>query len=284
MGKLHDQMKMDLELKGFSEKTCQCYLRGVRPFVRHYQRCPTELGTEEIRTYLHYLITECGLSQSYVNQAYSALKFFYVTTLGRSWDVRRIPRSKRARKLPIVLSQEELSSLFSATRNRKHRVILVTLYSAGLRLSEGTHLQVGDLDSDRMTIRVRAGKGARDRYTVLAQRTLDLLRAYWRLEHPGTWLFPGQPAGQPLSERRVQKILAKSRVEAGITQAITVHSLRHSFATHLLESGVDIYHIQRLLGHTPVKTTAGYLHLTPRELAQVISPLDRWASFELRPL
>ena len=284
MGQLHDQMKMDLELKGFSEKTCQCYLRGVRQFVRHYQRCPSELGTEEIRTYLHYLITERGLSQSYVNQAYSALKFFYVTTLGRTWDVRRIPRSKRARKLPIVLSQEELSSLFSATRNRKHRVILVTLYSAGLRLSEGTHLQVGDLDSDRMTIRVCAGKGAKDRYTVLAQRTLDLLRAYWRLERPGTWLFPGQQAGQPLSERSVQKILAKSRVEAGITKAITVHSLRHSFATHLLESGVDIYHIQRLLGHTTVKTTAGYLHLTPRELAQVISPLDRWASFELRPL
>ncbi len=284
MGKLHDQMKMDLELKGYSEKTRQCYLERVAQFARHYQRSPVELGTEEIRTYLHALITERGLSQSYINQAYSALKFFYVTTLGRSWDVRRIPRTKRVQTLPVVLSEEELVSLFSVIRNVKHRALLVTLYSAGLRVGEGTRLQVSDLDSDRMTIRVRGGKGGKDRYTVLAQRTLEVLRDYWRWGRPRTWLFPGQPTDQPLSTRSVQKIMGRSRVQAGITKAITVHSLRHSFATHLIESGVDIYHLQRLLGHTTVKTTARYVHLTPHELAQVVSPLDRWASFELPPL
>ena len=284
MGKLHDQMKMDLELKGYSEKTRQCYLERVAQFARHYQRSPAELGTEEIRTYLHYLITERGLSQSYINQAYSALKFFYATTLGRSWDVRRIPRTKRVQTLPVVLSEEELVSLFSVIRNVKHRALLVTLYSAGLRVSEGTRLQVSDLDSDRMTIRVRGGKGGKDRYTVLAQRTLEVLRDYWRWGRPRTWLFPGQPTDQPLSTRSVQKIMGRSRVQAGITKAITAHSLRHSFATHLIESGVDIYHIQRLLGHSTVKTTARYVHLTPHDLGQVVSPLDRWASFELSSL
>jgi site-specific recombinase XerD len=284
MGQLYDQMKMDLELKGYSEKTRQCYLARMVQFAGHFQRSPAELGTEEIRTYLHSLLMERGLSQSYINQAYSALKFFYVTTLGRGWDVRRIPRSKRTQRLPVVLSEEELSALFSVTRNVKHRALLVTLYSAGLRVSEGTQLQVSDIDSDRMTIRVRAGKGGKDRYTVLAQRTLELLREYWRWARPRDWLFPGQPATQPLSSRSVQKVLTRSREQAGITKAITVHSLRHSFATHLIESGVDIYHLQRLLGHTTVKTTARYVHLTPHELARVVSPLDRWASFELPPL
>ena len=199
MGKLHDQMKMDLELKGYSEKTRQCYLRGVREFVRHFQCSPEALGTEEIRTYLHYLTTERQLSQSYINQVYSALRFFYETTLGRSWDVRRIPRVKRAQKLPVVLSEAELHSVFGVTRNAKHRTILVTLYSAGLRLGEVTQLQAGDIDSDRMTIHVRGGKGAKDRYTVLAQRTLDVLPM-------GAWSSPGCgcfPVRRPVRPYRI---------------------------------------------------------------------------------
>jgi len=274
MGKLHDQMKRDLELKHYSPKTRSCYLASVKSFALHFHRSPAELSDEEIREYLHYLIEEKRASQSVISQSYSALKFLYETTLKKDWNGFRIPRSKMGKRLPVVLSQQEVQALFSATRNLKHRALLMTIYSAGLRVSEVVHLKVSDIDSQRMVIRVQQGKGAKDRYTLLAQRTLEVLRDYWRAYRPEEWLFPGQPAKGFLSVSSVQKILGKVLQEAGIKKHATVHTLRHSFATHLLEAGTDLYHIQRLLGHTTAKTTTIYLHLSRKDLGGVRSPID----------
>jgi integrase/recombinase XerD len=274
MGRLHDQMKRDLELKNYSPKTRSAYLTSVRSFALHFHRSPDELGDQEIREYLHYLLTDKKVSQSAISQAYSALKFFYGTTLKRDWDGFRIPRVKMRKKLPIVLSQHEIQALFSVIRNLKHRAILITIYSAGLRLNEALHLKVSDIDSQRMMIRVQQGKGDKDRYTLLAKRTLDILRDYWREYRPQDWMFYGQSRERPLSTRAAEKVFDKAIHQAGIKKPATVHTLRHSFATHLLEAGTDLYHIQHLLGHTTPKTTAIYLHLSRKELAKVISPLD----------
>jgi len=274
MGRLHDQMKRDLELKNYSPKTRSCYLASVRSFALHFHRSPDELGDSEIREYLHYLLTDRKVSQSTMSQAYSGLKFFYETTLKKDWDGFRIPRVKMRKKLPVVLSQQEVQVLFSVIRNLKHRAILMTIYSAGLRLNEAVHLRVSDIDSQRMMIRVEQGKGAKDRYTLLAKRTLDILREYWRAYRPRDWLFYSRSFERPLSSRTVQVVLERALYQAGIQKPATVHTLRHSFATHLLEAGTDLYHIQHLLGHTTPKTTAIYLHLSRKDLVSVISPID----------
>ena len=274
MEKLYEQMKVDLELKNLSPRTRICYLTWVKSFAHHFHRSPEEMGDQEIREYLHYLIQEKKASQSGVSQAYSALKFFYETTLKRDWNGYRIPRVRKGKKLPVVLSQQEIQAIFSATRNLKHRAVLMTIYSAGLRISEVVHLKVVDLDSQRMVIRVEQGKGQKDRYTLLAQRTLDVLRDYWKEYRPQGWLFPGKPITEPLSVSAVQRVFEKALLRAGIKKPASVHTLRHSFATHLLEAGTDLFHIQRLLGHTSLKTTAIYLHLSRKDLGGVTSPLD----------
>lgn len=274
MDQLHEQLQCDLSLKGYSPKTCQCYLACVDTFLRHFQGPPEALGREEIRAYLHSLLTEGQVSQSHLNQVYSALKFFYETTLRQDWSAFRIPRVRQAKRLPVVLSRQELEALFSVTRSLKHRAVLMTIYSAGLRLAEATHLQIADIDSTQMLIRVRQGKGQKERYTLLAQRTLQVLRQYWRQEHPVAWLFPGQCREQPLSSRAVQKVMEQAVTRSQVRPAATVHSLRHSFATHLLEAGVGLPHIQRLLGHRQLTTTAIYLHTTRQELSRITSPLD----------
>jgi integrase/recombinase XerD len=274
MGRLQDQMRMDLELKNLSPRTRSCYLTWMRSFALHFHRSPDELGEQEIRDYLHYLIQVKKGSQSGVSQAYSALKFFYETTLKRDWNGFRIPRVQKGKKLPVVLSQQEIQAIFSATRNLKHRVVLMTIYSAGLRISEVVHLKVSDIDSQRMTIRVQQGKGQKDRYTLWSQRTLEVLRAYWKEYRPSGWLFPGKPETEPLSVSSVQRVFEKVLLRARIKKPASVHTLRHSFATHLLEAGTDLYHIQRLLGHTSPKTTAIYLHLSRKNLGGLTSPLD----------
>jgi site-specific recombinase XerD len=274
MGKLHDQMKMDLELKNLSPRTRSCYLTWVRSFALYFHRSPEELGDQEIREYLHHLIQEKKASQSAISQAYSALKFFYETTLKRDWNGFKIPRVQVRKKLPVVLSQEEIQAILSAVGNLKHRALLMTIYSAGLRLSEVVHLKVSDIDSQRMMIRVQQGKGEKDRYTLLAQRTLEVLRDYWREYRPSDWLFPGKPATRPLSVSSVQRVFEKVLLRARVKKPASVHTLRHSFATHLLEAGTDLYHIQRLLGHTTLKTTAVYLHLSRKDLGDVTSPVD----------
>jgi len=224
MGRLHDQMKRDLELKNYSPKTRSCYLASVRGFALHFHRSPDEMGDQEIREYLHYLIKDKKVSQSAVNQAYSALKFFYETTLKRDWNGFRIPRVKMRKRLPVVLSQQEIQAFFSVIRNLKHRAILMTIYSAGLRLNEVVHLKVSDIDSQRMMIRVQQGKGDKDRYTLLAKRTLDILREYWREYRPRDWLFYSRSFEKPLSSRAVQVVFDKALDQAGIKKPATVHT------------------------------------------------------------
>jgi site-specific recombinase XerD len=267
-------MKMDLELKNFSPKTTACYLASMVRFVRHYGRSPVEMGEEEIRNYLHFLMKERKVSQSSINQAYSAMKFFYETTIGRQWNGIRIPRLKNRKRLPVVLSKQEVVSLLEGLSNRKHRAILAIIYSGGLRVGEATRLKIRDIDSKRMMIRVRAGKGNKDRYTLLGKRALVELRGYFLADRPVEWLFPGRDPAKPISVSSVERVFKQVLNRAGIKKKATVHTLRHSFATHLLESGTDLYYIQRLLGHRSANTTAIYLHIAGKDLAGIKSPVD----------
>jgi len=274
MGRLREQMKGDLELKGLSLNTQEIYLWHVSHFARHFNKSPRHLGEKEIKEYLLYLIREKKLSSSTVNLCYSALKFLYERTLKRNWVMEKIPYTKRERGLPVVLDKEEVESLFSATNNLKHRAILMLIYSSGLRVSEASHFKISDIDSKRMLLRVREGKGSKDRYSILSNVALEVLREYWRQYRPKEWLFPGRSSYKPLSVRSIQRIFKKAKNLAGIKKPATVHTLRHAFATHLLEAGTNLHHIQLLLGHRHIKTTTIYLHVSRKELFRIVSPLD----------
>ena len=276
MGKLRDQMEMDMKLRRFSPKTIACYLGCMKGVAKHFRKSPAELGDEEIRAYLYYLMEERKASQSVLVQTYSALKFFFENTLQKQWNAIRIPRCKQRRKLPGVLTREEVESILSATKNLKHRAILMTIYSAGLRIGEVTRLKASDIDSGRMMIRVNEGKGLKDRYTLLGERNLEMLRRYWKAYRPLEWLFPGRNASDPVSISAIQRVFKTSLEKAGIRKKASVHTLRHCFATHLLESGTDLYYIQRLLGHKSAGTTSVYLHITGKDIGKIKSPLDSW--------
>ncbi|MBW1898895.1 MAG: site-specific integrase [Deltaproteobacteria bacterium] len=273
MGELKDRMKMDMELRNFSPRTIEAYLNCMKKYTFHYGISPEKLGDDDIRNYLYYLLKEKGASQPAINQAYSALKFCYEKTLGRDWNDKRIPRSKIPKKLPVVLAQEEIQSIFSSTNNLKHRAVFKTIYSGGLRINEATHLNVTDIDSKRMLIKV-LGKGNKDRYTLLGEKALEILRIYWKVHHPSEWLFPSRIPDQPISDSTVQKAFKAALHKSGVKKKASVHTLRHSFATHLLEAGTDLFYIQRLMGHTTAKTTSIYLHVTRKDLAKVKSPVD----------
>ncbi len=274
MGKLRDQMEMDMRLRRFSPKTIACYLGCMKGIAKYFRKSPAELGDEEIRAYLHYLMEERKVSQSVLVQSYSALKFFFENTLQKPWNAFRIPRCKQRRKLPGVLTREEVESILSATKNLKHRAILMTIYSAGLRIGEVTRLKVCDIESGRMMIRVNEGKGLKDRYTLLGERNLELLRCYWKAYRPLEWLFPGRNASDPVSISAIQRVFKTSLEKAGIKKKASVHTLRHCFATHLLESGTDLYYIQRLLGHKSAGTTSVYLHIAGKDIGKIKSPID----------
>lgn len=274
MGKLRDQMEMDMKLRRLRPRTISCYLDRMRSVSIHFGKSPAELTEEEIRRYLYHLIEERKASQAVISQSYSALKFFFENTLQRQWDGLKIPRSKQQKKLPGVLSKREVELIFSCTSNLKHCAILMTTYSAGLRISEATRLKVSDIDSERMTIRVNEGKGFKDRYTLLGVRNLEILRRYYKAYRPSEWLFPGRNPSEPVSVSCVQRVFKASVHKAGIKKKASVHTLRHSFATHLLESGVDLYYIQRLLGHNSASTTSVYLHVTGKDIGKIRSPID----------
>ncbi len=276
MGTLRERMQKELILKGLSPSTQKIYLSEVEKFIRHYRRAPGSLGSAEIKEYLHYLITQKGVASSAINQAYSALKFFYHNTLGRPWEFTAIPRTRCPKKLPVILEREETDSILKATRNLKHRTILALIYSAGLRVSEAVRLNVTDIDSKRMLIRIQQAKGLKDRYTLLSRTVLDLLREYWNAYRPVKWLFSGYYPQRPVSIRTVQKVFEMSCKKAGIKKPVSIHTLRHSFATHMLENGVGIHHIQLLLGHRSPSTTAVYLHVKRNDLIMIESPLDTY--------
>lgn len=274
MSKLRDQMMMDMDLKGFSQATKTNYIKHIEKYSRYYKASPEILEEKEIKQYLHFLLTKANMSQSYNSQAYSAMKFLYETTLKRDWDGFRIPRSKKAKKLPVVLSREEIKRIFAVTKNLKHRAILMTIYGAGLRISEAANLRASDIDSDRMQLRIQGGKGNKDRYTLLSKTNLKVLREYWSEFRPKEFLFPGVDKNIQINVRTIQKVFQQVIDKAGITKDVTVHTLRHSFATHLLDSGADVFHIQKLMGHSSVRTTTVYLHVSLNDSLKLISPLE----------
>lgn len=277
MGHLQELMQREMELKGYSRQTIKSYISHIKRYTSYIGMSPAEAGEVEIKRYLYHQISDQKRSRSYVNQTYSALKVFYERVVKSPVAMGQIPRIKKAKKLPVVLSTDEVGRLLVALENLKHRTILTVIYSAGLRLGEACQLKVSDIDAARMQIRVRQGKGIKDRYTILAKGTLHLLRQYWQSYRPTDWLFAGQNPIHPIHGRSVQKILKDALEKAEITKTASVHTLRHCFATHLLEAGVDVYYIQKLMGHSSVKTTSIYLHVTTRDLSRIKSPLDLWS-------
>ena len=274
MESMCDRLKMDMELKNYSPHTQISYLARVRGFISHFPQSPEEIGKEEIRAYLYHLINDRKASKAVVAQTYSAVKFFYESTLGRDWSAFRIPRAKTVKKLPVVLTRDEVRSILAATDNPKYKAILATIYSGGLRISEAAHLKISDIDSDRMMIHVCHGKRGKDRYTLLARTTLRILRDYWKTYRPVDWLFPGEPPTRPITSRSIQYAFRAALRKTSIKKPATIHSLRHSFATHLVESDVGLPHIQRIMGHRSLRTTAIYLHVSRKEIGRITSPLD----------
>ena len=277
MGKLRDQMLADLQLRGATTRTQETYLREVSNLAKYFNRSPEELGEDELKEYMLYLMKERHLSDGTYRFYVTALKFLYRTTLKREWVVEKIKCPKRKRKLPVVLDISEVESLFSVTTNLKHKAILMITYSSGLRVSETARLKMTDIDSKRMMVRVRQGKGGDDRYSILSQTALEHLRQYWRKYRPTEWLFEGAKKDDHISTHSIQLMFYAARKRAGITKPASVHTLRHSFATHLIEAGTSLHHVQLLLGHRSPTTTTVYLHVSRLNLAQVISPLDRAA-------
>lgn len=274
MKTLKQRMREDLQLRGLSPRTQAAYLFQVTRFARHFMKLPDKLGEHEVREYLLHLLNEKHVSYSTLAQNYSALKFIYEVTLKRPWEVKRIPYPKTPRRLPVVLDRKEIDALFAATTNLKHLAILMMTYSAGLRLNEVVHLQREDIDRARMMVRVREGKGKADRYSLLSKTALRTLEDYLRYYKPVVWLFPGVTSEKPLSPTSIQKMFQAARDRAGITKPASVHTLRHSFATHLIEAGCSLHHVQLLLGHRSPTTTTTYLHVSRNNLVAVVSPLD----------
>lgn len=273
MSPLRQRLVDDLLRRNYSPRTVEAYVAGVAKFAGHFGRSPDQLGPDHVRDFQIHLVRRHA-SWSQFNQIVCALRFFYGITLGRPDAVPFIPFGKRPKTLPAVLSTAEVARLLDAARPGRDRVMLQTAYACGLRLGELLHLTVGDIDSARMVVLVRQGKGAKDRLVPLSPRLLGELRAYWQMHRPRSWLFPGTKAGRPLHPAAVQRLFQRARRAAGIDKPATLHTLRHSFATHLLEAGVDVVTVQKLLGHTDLSTTSHYLHVSRRHLQQTPSLLD----------
>ena len=263
MTELRQRMIADLRIRNYSPRTVDCYTRCVAAFARHFGRSPADLGPEHVRAYQTHLVEQRRTSWSAFIQAVSALRFLYGTTLQRPGWIADIPFPRQPKRLPVVLSREELARFFAAIPNLKHRTILMTMYAAGLRVLEALHLHVADVDSARQCLRVEQGKGQKDRYTLLPPSLLQQLRAYWHATHStSTWLFPGRHGDAPLTASAIQRGCGPAARRAGLTKRVTTHTMRHCFATHLLEAGTDLRTIQQLLGHHSLTTTAVYLHVT----------------------
>ena len=275
MGQLHDRMAQDLVLRNLSPATRRNYLLYCRKLAAFFGRSPADLSEDDIRHFLLHCIEVQQLSYESYRQIYAAIKFLYTVTLQRSWQVEHLPfPRKRLRPLPVVLSADELRALFDAIVRPKFRVLFMACYAAGLRINEACHLQVADIDSKRMLIHVRHAKGDRERDTLLSPRLLVELRAYWRRERPALWLFPAGTPAEPVSADFARQVFAKACRDAGLIRHCTPHALRHSFATHLLEAGVDLVVLQRLLGHASIRTTSRYTHVSTELIQSVVSPLD----------
>jgi integrase/recombinase XerD len=279
MTMLRQRMLEDLRVRNYAARTQKTYIAEVAKFARHFGRSPDQLEQEDIRRYQVHLVNH-AVSWSLFNQAVCALRFFYRTTLGKDWAVKHIPFAKTPSKLPVVLSREEVQQLFEKIENIKHLAMLMLAYSAGLRLSELAHLRVIEIDSKRMTTHVRHGKGRKDRILPLSPLVLIILREYWRETKPRDWLFNGKWKDRPITVSSIQKVMARAVTNAGIKKCISMHSLRHSFATHHLEAGTNLRTLQLLMGHSHMQTTSRYLHVSVAKLREAKSPLDHLEDFE----
>jgi integrase/recombinase XerD len=270
MTPLRQRLIEDLQLRGLSERTQEMYVRAVRQLAAHYHKSPDRITEEELRQYFLYLKNVKHYSRSASTIALCGLKFFYEHTLQREWSTLSFVRASHEQKLPVILSPQEVHRILKHVRLMRYQVCLTTIYACGLRLQEGTHLQIPDIDSARMLVHVRCGKGAKDRYVPLPQRTLVLLRQYWKTHRHPLWLFPAPGRGgqgmstatAPMPRNSVQDAFRAALTESGIKKRASVHTLRHSYATHLLEAGVNRRIIQEYLGHNSPTTTALYTHLT----------------------
>ena len=271
---LTKRMAEDMLVRNLATSTIDAYTYHVDNFARHFDQPAEQLGPKEIRQYQLHLIREKKVGWSSFNQAVCALRFLYRFTIPRDWHVEMIPFGKRPKKLPLVLGHEQATKLIACTANLKHRTVLLTLYAAGLRLSEATHLQITDIDSSRMQLRVRHGKGAKQRLVPMSPRLLTALREYWREYRPPQYLFTGKNEQTPLSSPTIQKACKAACRLAGLSTKISPHTMRHSFAIGLLEAGVDLLTIGQLLGHKSFITTMIYLHVRRPHLNSTPSPID----------
>ena len=279
---LRQRMIEDMQLRGLSERTQELYVRAVRQLAEHYGKSPEQISEEDLRQYFLYLKNVKQYSRSTSTVALCGIKFFYEHTLRREWPMLTLIRPPRERKLPVVLSRQEVHRVLGCLRRSHYRICLSTIYSCGLRLEEGVHLQVSDIDSDRMMIRVR-GKGRKERYVPLPQRTLELLREHWLTHRHPVWLFPARGQGgsllpsakRPMSRRSMQRAFQAALKEGDVQKPATVHTLRHSWATHLLEAGFNLRQIQVWLGHSSLATTAIYVHLTRNTEVQATKTIDQ---------
>lgn len=274
MTPLRQRFHQDMTVRNFSPRTIQIYVDHVARFARHFQRSPDRLGPDEVRAYQVYLLQERHASWSAFNQAVCALRCFYQVTLGRPELIVHLPYGKRPKRLPVVLSCDEVARLLACTQPVKPRLILTLAYGCGLRLGEATRLTVAAIDSGRMVIHVVQGKGQKDRYVPLPARLLTELRAYWKLTRPAHWLFPGPDPERPMGLTSVQRACQQATLRARIAKRVTPHTLRHCFATHLLEAGTDLRTIQKLLGHTCLSSTLIYTHVTIARVQGTTSPLE----------
>lgn len=276
MTELRKRMLEELQLRNYSPETQRSYIDAVARFARHFGKSPDKLGPEEIREYQLYLLKERKVAWPTLGLNLCALKFCYAKALGQPWVVEKAANPKRPETLPTVLSREEVVRLLDATHNLKHRALLATLYSTGMRAAEAQRLKVSDIDGKRMLIFIRHGKGGRQRYVMFSKQLRDILLAYWHWRRPQDWLFPSamRPT-DPLDPSGIRLICRQSGKRAGIAQRVHPHLLRHSCATHLLEDGVNLRRIQVLLGHASIKTTAKYLLVSQQAVQETMSPLDR---------
>ncbi len=274
MTHLRQRMQEDLRLRNFSEQTIRRYTHVVAEFAKYHHRSPDLLGPEHVRSFLLHLLNERKLTWGTIQGCRSALKFLYTRTLKQTWFEQEVIKPKVRRKLPTIWSREEVSALLDATTSTKHRALLALYYGAGLRCQEALDLKVTDIDSKRMVIHVREGKGKFPRQVMLSPKLLELLRFYWSRRKPKDWLFPGKQSGHPLKANAVRVACQKLREQLGISKPLSPHVLRHCFATHLLDVGTDLRSIQLLLGHRDLETTSRYLHVSEARLHSTPSPLD----------
>lgn len=274
MNQYIERMAGDMRIRNFANATIDAYTFHVDKFCQYFGKTADELGPEQIREYQLYLVNEKKASWSSFNQAVCGLRFLYQVTLQKPWTIRHIPFGKRPKKLPVVLSNEEATSLLECVENPKHRAVLMTCYAAGLRLTEATHLKIQHIDGQRQQLHIMAGKGAKDRLVPASPRLLEELREYWKIGRPANYLFPGKTPDVPLSSATIQKAMKLGLAQAGIKKAASPHTLRHSWATSMLEAGVDLLTISKILGHASFVTTMVYLHVRRQHFDRTPSPID----------